>query len=427
MDDQPVYIDTLEMENVKRIKAVRVECKGNTITIVGGRNGQGKTSFLDGIAYLFGGEKYRPSNFQRDGSLAYPELKATLSNGFIVQRKGKNASLKVTDPSGETGGQQLLKEFYHLFAINLPKFLNAKPAEKAEILLQIIGVGDELKRLDAEEDKEYNKRRAYGQIADQKQKYADELPTYPDAPDIPVSASELIKSQQGILARNGENQKKRQEVGKLDAMFASRTKEVADLAKQLAAAQGELYLITESLQTARKTAEQLQDESTAEIEKNLEEIDATNVQVRANMDKDKANEEAEEHKAVYQEMTEKIEEIRAAKRALLDGANLPLPELSVENGELTYRGKAWDCMAGSEQLCVGTAIVRALKPKCGWVLIDKLETLDLDSLREFKVWLDKEGLRPFATRVSTGDECSIIIEDGFSVEDGKKTFVHGEF
>lgn len=34
-------------------------------------------------------------------------------------------------------------------------------------------------------------------------------------------------------------------------------------------------------------------------------------------------------------------------------------------------------------------------------------------------WLEAEGLQAIATRVSTGDECSIIIEDGYVV--GQKT------
>jgi hypothetical protein len=56
--------------------------------------------------------------------------------------------------------------------------------------------------------------------------------------------------------------------------------------------------------------------------------------------------------------------------------------------------------------------VRRLNPNCGFVLLDKLEQMDLDTLRDFGAWLREEGLQAIATRVSTGDECSIIIEDG---------------
>ena len=90
-----------------------------------------------------------------------------------------------------------------------------------------------------------------------------------------------------------------------------------------------------------------------------------------------------------------------------------MPGLSVDDGELTYEGQKWDNMSGSQQLYVATAIVRKLNPECGFVLLDKLEQMDAETLREFGVWLESEGLQAIATRVSTGDECSVIIEDGY--------------
>ena len=100
--------------------------------------------------------------------------------------------------------------------------------------------------------------------------------------------------------------------------------------------------------------------------------------------------------------------------ALLDGAELPLAGLSVEDGELTYNGRKWDSMSGSDQLKVSVAIVRKLNPNCSFVLMDKLEQMDLDTLKDFGAWLEGENLQVIATRVSTGDECQIIIEDGYS-------------
>ena len=83
-------------------------------------------------------------------------------------------------------------------------------------------------------------------------------------------------------------------------------------------------------------------------------------------------------------------------------------------------------MSASEQLKVATAIVRKLKPECGFVLIDKLEQMDKDTLIEFGLWLEDNELQAIATRVSTGDECSIIIEDGM-VQGNQKQWKAGEF
>ena len=84
-------------------------------------------------------------------------------------------------------------------------------------------------------------------------------------------------------------------------------------------------------------------------------------------------------------------------------------------------------MSGSDHLKVATAIVRKLNPKCGFVLLDKLEQMDVDTLNEFGQWLEAEGLQAIATRVSTGDECSILISDGYSYDmEGNPTSAHGE-
>lgn len=67
------------------------------------------------------------------------------------------------------------------------------------------------------------------------------------------------------------------------------------------------------------------------------------------------------------------------------------------------------------------------------MLLDKLEQMDIDTLNEFGQWLEAEGLQAIATRVSIGDECSIIIEDGYVAGQehpavtNKKSWKAGEF
>lgn len=92
-------ITSLELENIKRIKAVQITPTSSGLTIVGGKNNQGKTSVLDAIMWILGGDRYRPSEPHREGSVTPPYGKITLSNGLVVERKGKNSDLKVIDPS----------------------------------------------------------------------------------------------------------------------------------------------------------------------------------------------------------------------------------------------------------------------------------------------------------------------------------------
>lgn len=415
-----VKINSLELENVKRIKAVKLEPSPNGLTVIGGKNGQGKTSVLDSIAWALGGDRYRPSAAQRDGSVIPPTLHITLSNGLVVERKGKNADLKVIDPDGRKSGQQLLNEFISQLALDLPRFMEANNKDKANILLQIIGVGDKLFELERREKELYNQRHAVGQIADQKRKFAAEMVFYPDAPAELVSASELIRQQQDILARNAENQRKRENMRSIETKAESLQSDIDRLRAEMQRLESQLTNALADLEIARKDALFLQDESTAELEKNIAEIDEINVKVRANLDKEKAEDDTKEYAAQYNVLTAQLDDVREEKLALLNGAELPLPGLSVEDGELTYNGHKWDSVSGSDQLKIATAIARKINPQCGFVLVDKLEQMDIDTLREFGAWLEGEGLQVIATRVSTGDECSVIIEDGYVKDDEPK-------
>jgi hypothetical protein len=414
-----VKITALEAENVKRIKAVALTPAPTGLTLVGGNNNQGKTSILDALAWALGGEKFRPNAAQRDGAVAPAHLRVTLSNGVVVERKGKNSSLTVTDPTGRRSGQQLLNAFVEPLALDLPRFMEASDKEKADILLRIIGIGNELHLRDMEIKSIYDKRTFTGQLAQQKKNFADELISYPDAPEQPLSASDLIRRQQDILARNGENQRLRQQAQEL----ARQEQQCLDELKRTRERIAELEKLREELDTkhtklfnqrknAEKTVDQLQDESTAELEASIQSIEETNRKVRANLEKARAEDEAAKYASDYDKLTDAIEQKRKERLALLNGADLPLPELSVEDGALTYKGKRWRDMSGSDQLRVSAAIVRRLNPDCGFVLLDKLEQMDMTTLEEFGRWLEAEGLQAIATRVSTGSECQIIIEDG---------------
>ena len=414
-----VTITALEAENVKRIKAVAFAPSPTGLTLVGGNNNQGKTSVLDALAWALGGDRFRPDAAQRDGAIAPAHLKVTLSNGVVVERKGKNASLTVTDPTGRRSGQQLLNAFVEPLALDLPRFMDASDKEKSDILLRIIGIGAELHTRDLEIKGLYDKRTFTGQLAAQKKHFAEEMISYPEAPDEPVSASELIRQQQDILARNGENQRLRAQYAELEQQVQQcvdelkRTREriatLQQLADELDAKHTKLF---NQRETARKTVSQLQDESTAELEASIRDIEETNRKVRANLEKSRAEDEAAQYASEYDRLTESIQQKRAERMALLNGADLPLPGLSVEDGVLTYKGKHWRDISGSDQLRVAAAIVRRLNPDCGFVLLDKLEQMDMTTLQEFSAWLEAEGLQAIATRVSTGSECQIIIEDG---------------
>lgn len=409
-----VKINSFKLKDVKRVKAVTYTPTNSGLTVIGGKNGQGKTSILDAIAWALGGAKFEPSMATREGSYNPPKLEVKLSNGLVVTRSGAKSTLKVLDPEGKKSGQRILDSFIGELALDLPKFMSKSDKEKAEQLLSLLGVEDELTKLEGEYQAAYSERHSIGQIATRKEKHAQELEGFDGVPAEPISALELIQKQQDILLTNAENQKKRENVEWIEATITSRSKQIEELQKQLEQAMTERNQAIADLEIAQKDVATLQDESTEELEQQIRDVDEINRKVRANQEREKALEEAADFKQQYDDLTKQLTEIKDAKTKLLENVEMPLHGLTIVDGVLNYNGREWDCMSGAEQLKVSAAIVRALNPNCGFVLMDKLEQMDLDTMNEFGQWLESEGLQVIATRVTTNaDECSIIISDGY--------------
>lgn len=416
--DNPVKIAELQLQNIKRVRAVDIT-PSDGLTVLGGANAQGKTSVLDAICYALGGEKYRPSEPQNRDGMAPAKMEITLSNGLVVTRGGKNLDLKVTDPSGKKAGQTLLNSFISTFALDLPKFLNASSKEKAKTLLDTLGIEAELTALDNEERRRADERLLAGREAERKRHYADELPEYPDAPDAPLSAAEMSRKLQDALAENARHLAQREHILKLQDLVSRYNAEVEELTHRLVDAQANLAEAKRDLASGQAVPIGA-DVDTNVINAELEIIDTINSQVRTNQEKAKANDEAEQAEAEYAAAGRAVDDVRQRRMALLNSVKMPLPGLSIESGELVYNGSKWDCMSSMERIVVAISIVRQLQPKCGFVLLDQLECFDKAQLAKLRDWLTENNMQAIATRVADDDTCDIIIEDGQVLEDLRK-------
>jgi DNA repair exonuclease SbcCD ATPase subunit len=425
MTQDPVRITTLEIENFKRLTALILTPSPTGLTTIGGDNRQGKSSAIDGIAFALGGEAFAPSSPIHDGA-EKSKLLVTLSNGFTVQKITTRAGsyLTVTDPAGKKGGQTLLKPFINTFALELSDFLAANDKAKAAILLQIIGV--DLQPLNERAKKLYDQRLDAGRLRDRQKHHAEAMPYTEGLPGTPLSPSYLIAEMQTILAKNAANENLRQNARKLaddlrnkEAKATATKERVAELKAMLQKAEEEMQMADDNAGYARIEASKATiaagltlDTDTADITAKLAEVEATNKKINANLDRAKAFDEAESHAKEYRSLDAQIDAIELQKKDLLAAAKMPLDGLTIEQDALCFKGKAWDCMSHAEQLITATAVVRNLNPHQGFVLIDKVEAIDIPTLEEFGRYLVDTGLQAITTRVSQGEECDLIITDG---------------
>ena len=421
-EDQ-VKISALQLENVKRVRAVQLVPYRDGLTVIGGRNGQGKTSVLDAIAYALGGENFRPTSVQNSEGINPATIRVELDNGLVVTRTGKNCALKVTDPTGARSGQRLLDSFVEKLALDLPKFMQSSDREKASIILRTLGIEDRLADIDRREKAAYDSRRDAAVRLDLASKAAQAMPEYPDVPEQPVSVQELLDELAENDSRNAVIAQARQAIAAASECIASNETSRSLLLEQMDALRQRIAALDEDDARQRQVIDSNSDAAGQEpsdgqdIRDRLAQAGEVNARVKANADKQAAMERSMELKAEHQRLDEQLETIREERRQLLASVDMPLDGLSVESGELVYNGQRWDCMATSEQLVVAVSICHAVNPKCGFVLLDRLEAFDLSQLGKFDAWLKQHGLQAICTRVSTGDECTIVIEDGVVVKD----------
>lgn len=415
----PVSIASLELENVKRVRAVELQPNEKGLTVLGGRNGQGKTSVLDAIAYALGGERMRPDRVTREGSATPAKMRVELSNGIVCERKGKNSSLTVTDTTGMKGGQRLLDEFIGEFALNLPKFLNMSDREKADYLLKTLGIADQLAEADRKVAEANAERTEIGRRAKDARKMAEDSPFHEGVPGETLDVSALLDEQmfahetnQAIEFKRREVEAKRAESERMAAEVERLARELADATERMAIASSRSETVTgelEGLEADLANMEPADEQAAAEA---VREAEAVNEMVRQNTARVEMLADADRLDGEYRAAGERVAKAKEERLSLLDGADLPLDGLAVEEGVLRFNGSAWGDMSGSEQLRVATAIVRKLKPECGFVLVDKLEQFDPQQLAEFGEWVSGQGLQVIGTRVAVDDTCTVVIEDG---------------
>lgn len=478
MNEQKVMkVKHFTMQNVKGVNLFDYEFPLSGTTVLGGKNNQGKTSVLNGMQYAIGGEAYRPTNYHKDDTAGESFLQMVFSNGIVAQRIGDSADLKVFDENGKVSRQKLLDQFITKFALDLPKFLNGSDKDRAEILLKALHLEDEVNKLDDAITSEYEERTIIGRIRDQKKKAGKEMPFHEGVPDAELSPSDILSRMQEVNVRNAKIQAAKQELDKHNADLVrlvetgekieaaldrvdGETKSLCekvdeDCKAKVASIEEQIRKLQDSIKSAKdfamshkeqivkssevnksalarqkeendKAVEDLSDkiaaaetqdftlEDTSSFQRELDAVEETNIKVRENIARAKVLKEADDQALKYDEKTAVIEDLRKQKDALLQGAGLPYPGLSVENKVVTLNGKAWDCMSESMKIRVGCAIVMRINPSCKFMFVDKLEQLDSDSLAELDQFAKDHDIQIIGTRVTTDPEdCTLIIKNGY--------------
>lgn len=417
-------ITSLEISNVKRIKALTIHPDGSTV-VIGGKNGQGKTSVLDSIVYALAGASKHCAQPVRQGE-DKGRIVCTLENGLIVTRTftaAGNTALTVTNGDGAKypSPQGILDALVGRLSFDPLEFSRMDPKRQLETLKAMVGL--DFASEDQKRKTLYEERTQANRDAKNIRARVEAMPHFPDAPAEEMSAADLLAELKRRQEANAAVRQGRKDMDDLKARMAKGETAIADLDRKIAELQAQrekavalMGQLAASLGAATAVIAEAIEEDETEVTARIDGIMAINKKVAANVQRAEIEEEAVVLEARSAILTAEIDQIDKDKAEALAATTFPVPGLSFDEHGVVFNGVPFSQASDAEKIRVSVSMGLAMNPQLKVILIRDGSLLDDDSLALIAAMAAEADAQVWIERVGRGDECSVVIEDGQIVE-----------
>lgn len=441
-------VASVKINNILGIEDFEITPK--SITRFEGKNSVGKTSALEAIkAALKGGHD---ATLLRNGA-DEGQIVILLDDGLEIK---KTVTAEKTDLSVKypRSGIKVDKPQTHLNAltdalsVNPIEFLNAPAKDRTAYLLQAMPLKvtvDDLKgiydkpvdtslhafTLLASIDKMlYDERTGVNRLMDEKRKTAKQLgETLPLEEEgkalVDWSAEVKDRTQKLTEARSdlrnakekietthknmldGIESKKNNDVENIDNEYKEKLKVLDDWR----ASKMKDVLLDEKANLGEETEKYTHayDQSTTDLNSKISQLSGdvsaaetlAKQQIKDNATREtikRVEEEALKHEEDALALTGRLEALQALRLRIL--SNLPIPGVTVENGQVMKDGVTYDRLNTAAQIDIAISVAKLRAKDLGIITVDGLECLDAENFAAFEKAIQESGLQCFVTRVS---------------------------
>jgi hypothetical protein len=430
--DQPLTITSLQVENVKRLRAVRIEPNGKSV-VLGGRNAQGKSSVLDSIEMVLNGKDAAPPEPVRLGE-EYARIVCKIGELTVTRRFEPNGDSKIviTDIDGQRlkSPQAVLDELVGKLSFDPIAYARMKPAPQYDMLANLLGI--DFTAEDKKREQLFDGRTDVNRDVLKLKAQIEGMPVHKDAPEQEVSISEIsasLKAAQSKKDEAGEAQKASE--GAERALGAARKAvadcevAIAEIEKQLAAKRANLAKLRDAVPEAERAAvdaaaiaaaAKVAVPDMAPLHKALEDAAETNTKVRANAERARRKAELDAKQKRSDDLSAQIDAIDAGKRKRIDETKFPIEGLTVRGRSVIFNGLPFEQASQAQKLRVSCALGLAMNPRLRVLLIRDASTLDEEGMALMAQLAKEHGAQLWLERVGTGAEVGVVIEDGEVIE-----------
>lgn len=384
----------LSAENIKRLKAVEITPDGDMV-VIAGKNGAGKSSVIDSIAFaLEGGKKGVLSETPRpirDGE-DHASVKLDLGDLIVTRtwtrkKDGEvSTSLVVSNADGATynSPQSMLDKLIGRLSFDPLGFTQMDDRTQLATLIDLVDLPFDPDELTAQRKTLYDNRTEVGREIKTLEGQLVGIPAE-DVSLEPVNVADL--TQRLATASTAK------------ASFDRLMAEVGDLTSRLAAASGAL----EELGSFDNPADIAEEMAGAEETNRRYEAVQTHHRVAQQLKGAKDNSEA---------ITTQITTLDKTKADALAAAEMPVKGLGFDEEGVTYNGIPFAQCSSAERLRVSMGMAMAANPEIRVIRIIDGSLLDSANMALISEMCSEHDFQAFVEVVDESGELGIVIEDG---------------
>jgi len=402
----------LKVQNIQRVEVVEIRPEGNVV-VIGGRNGQGKSSTLDAIFMALAGKRAQSDMPVRQGA-ASGTITVELDDDINIKKTiypSGDEKIEVTSKDGKkyNSPQKLLDSLLSRFKDPL-EFKNLPAIKQQELLKELLGL--DFTELDSKRSEFLADRTAFNRELATQQATLSGMPRYDGVPLEPIPTESLTAQIKEIEVVQNQRQQKLTTITALNTQIQNTDVELQRLREQFdATVQRREHLIGQ-LQDTEQSLKAMEAPDTSDIMRAVTEATETNKKIAANLELNKMIRASEDTGNAIKELNAEIEKIDDEKKRRISAVNFPVVGLGFGDNGITYNSIPFSQISSAEQLKVSVAIGLAMSPTLRVLLIRNGAMLDEENLKLLCQMAEENDAQLWIERVGEGEEMTVVIEDG---------------
>jgi DNA repair exonuclease SbcCD ATPase subunit len=409
-------------ENFKRLNA-HVVMDGKNVTVEG-KNGVGKSSFIDAIWVALTGKDVpeQPIQQGKESAKIAVTVKGDDGSQFIVERKflpsGASLAVKTNDGAKFSSPQKFLDQKLGCISFDPFEFIQKQPREQKKFLMELLGI--DLTEIDSTKKALLAQKDELGK---QHQVLAEEIRKLPVVTEDGADLEE--KSTEEAIAKFNEINRKRENVQKTKAHYESLKLEEAQLKLQLENIKAEITELQAKYNDIAETRRNIlvkidsYDPDTfvlpelSNLQAEIEAINTHNEKVKQQKITRLKIEQLNSITAKGKAKAEELKKLEEERVNIIASAKMPIEGLSFSEEGLLFEGLPFteEQLSTAKLIEAGIKISMALNPNLRIMRIKDGSLLDSDTLAIIKKAAKDNDYQLFIERVSDNKEIGFVIEE----------------